>query len=161
MTIKEGDKIPSITLKHLTDEGMQDLTTDHLFINKKVIMFCIPAAYSSTCSEQHLPGFLAHIDEFKAKGIETIVCLAVNDPFVMKAWAKDKGVGDKVVMLPDGNGTLTKALGLEFDGSGLGLGLRSKRSALIIEDGTVKTLRIEENPAAHTVTSAQSILQIL
>ena len=116
MTIQIGDKIPSVTLKHLTADGMQDLSTDSVFSGKKVVLFAVPGAYTPTCSAKHLPSFLNHLGEFTAQGIN-VVCLSVNDPFVMKAWATEHKA-DGITMLPDGNGTFTKALGLEMDGSG-------------------------------------------
>src|SRR5918994_1804123 len=126
MTIQVGDKIPSVKLKHLTSNGMQEVSTDELFGGKKAVLFAVPGAFTPTCSAKHLPGFVDRIDEFKAKGYE-VVCMAVNDPFVMEAWGKSANVGDKILMLPDGNGDLTRALGLEMDGSGYNLGQRRHR----------------------------------
>ena len=114
MTIQVGDKFPSVKLKHLTSNGMQEVSTDELFGGKKAVLFAVPGAFTPTCSAKHLPGFVDRTDEFKAKGYE-VVCMAVNDPFVMEAWGKSANVGDKILMLPDGNGDLTKALGLEMD----------------------------------------------
>jgi peroxiredoxin len=142
MTIKTGDKIPSVTLKQLTPEGMKDLTTDSVFSGKKVMMFSVPGAFTPTCSAKHLPGFVARLAEFKAKGVD-VVCLAVNDAFVMKAW-QDQHKAQGITMLPDGNGTFTKALGLEMDGSGYGLGTRGQRFALYAENGVVKSVEIEK-----------------
>lgn len=156
MPIQEGDRIPSVTLKHLTDEGMQEITTDEIFKGQKVVMFAVPGAFTPTCSNQHLPGFVNHADDFKAKGIDRIVCMAVNDPFVMKAWGTHSGVADKVMMLPDGNGELTRALGLEMDGSGVSLGQRSKRFAMLVEDGTVKALGIDDKGLG--ASSAEAML---
>lgn len=153
MTIKPGDKIPSVTLKQLTASGLQDLTTDSVFGGKKVMLFSVPGAFTPTCSNKHLPGFIARAAEFKAKGIE-VVCLAVNDPFVMKAW-QDAYKAEAIAMLPDGNGTFTKALGLEMDGSGYGLGTRSQRFALYAENGVVKSLDVEK-PGALEVSTAEA-----
>ncbi|NBC32742.1 MAG: redoxin family protein [Alphaproteobacteria bacterium] len=156
MPIQEGDKIPSVTLKHLTDEGMQEISTDDIFKGQKVIMFAVPGAFTPTCSNQHLPGFLSHADDFKAKGIDRVVCMAVNDPFVMKAWGTHAGVADKVMMLPDGNGEFTRALGLEMDGSGVSLGQRSKRFAMLVEDGVVKALGVDDKGLG--ASSAEAML---
>lgn len=156
MPIQEGDKIPSVTLKHLTDEGMQEISTDDIFKGQKVIMFAVPGAFTPTCSNQHLPGFLSHADDFKAKGIDRVVCMAVNDPFVMKAWGTHAGVADKVMMLPDGNGEFTRALGLEMDGSGVSLGQRSKRFAMLVEDGVVKSLGVDDKGLG--ASSAEAML---
>ena len=142
MTIKPGDKIPSVTLKQLTAGGLQDLSTDSVFGGKKVVMFSVPGAFTPTCSAKHLPGFVARLGEFKGKGIE-VACLAVNDPFVMKAW-QEAHKADGITMLADGNGTFTKALGLEMDGAGYGLGTRGQRFALYAENGVVKSLEIEK-----------------
>lgn len=160
MTIQAGDKFPSVTLKHLTSNGMQEVNTDALFGGgKKAVLFAVPGAFTPTCSAKHLPGFVDRIDEFKAKGYD-VVCMAVNDPFVMEAWGKSANVGDKIVMLPDGNGELTRALGLEMDGSGYSLGQRSKRFAMVIEDGVVKTLNVEA-PGAFEVSSAEAVLKAI
>jgi len=126
--IKPGDKIPSVILKQLTASGLQDLSTESVFSNKKIVMFAVPGAYTPTCSAKHLPGFIQHLDDFKAQGV-TVVCLSVNDPFVMAAWAKEHKA-DGITMLADGNCTFTKALGLEMDGAAYGLGTRSQRFAL-------------------------------
>lgn len=154
--IKVGDKIPSMTLKHLGQNGMEDVSTDALF-QGKVVLFAVPGAFTPTCSMKHLPGFIQQADAFKAKGVDRIVCLAVNDPFVMKAWGDQHKVDGKIVMLPDGNGALTKALGLEMDGSGFGLGSRAQRFALYAENGVVKDLQVEK-PGAFEVSTAESML---
>lgn len=161
MSIAEGDRIPSVTLKQFGDGGFTEVSTDDLFKGRKVVLFGVPGAYTPSCSDQHLPGYIAHAEAFKAKGVDAIVCMAVNDPFVMKQWGADKGATDKVVMLPDGNATLTKALGLDFDGSGFSLGTRCHRFAALVEDGVVKKLAVEEAPPAVTVSSAESMLQAL
>lgn len=127
MTIKVGDTFPSVTLKHLTTNGLEDVSTESLMKGKKVVLFSVPGAFTPTCSAKHLPGYVNHISQFKDKGVQEVVCMAVNDPFVMNAWAKANSAEGKVTMLPDGNGTLTRALGLEMDGAGYGLGQRSQR----------------------------------
>ena len=155
MTIKVGDRIPSATLNVIRD-GVQSVSTDELFKGKKVVLFSVPGAFTPTCSEKHLPGFVEHYQEFKQRGIE-VVCMAVNDAFVMKAWAKDRGVPDGLLMLADGNGDFAKSLGLEMDASKFGLGLRSKRFALYADDGVVKELHIEA-PGEFKVSSAEAML---
>src|SRR3954447_23973408 len=157
MAIQVGERIPSVTLKILTDEGMKEIATDEIFGGKKVVLFSVPGAYTPTCSAKHLPGFVEQADAIRAKGVDRIVCLAVNDPFVMRAWGKENGVGDKVLLLPDGNGTLTRALGLELDASGHGLGQLGQRFALVAEDGVVKSLSVEA-PGAFEVSSAEAVL---
>lgn len=160
MTIKVGDRIPSVTLKYLGKEGMAEIKTDDLFKGKTVALFAVPGAFTPTCSAKHLPSFVNNAEALKAKGVDTIACLAVNDPFVMKAWADRNEVGETVFMLPDGNATLTKALGLEMDGSGYGLGTRSQRFALIAKDGVVTHLGVEK-PGAFEVSSGEAILAAL
>ena len=155
MTIKVGDRIPSATLNVIRD-GVQSVSTDELFKGKQVVVFSVPGAFTPTCSEKHLPGFVEHYQEFKQRGIE-VVCMAVNDAFVMKAWAKDRGVPDDLLMLADGNGDFAKSLGLEMDASKFGLGLRSKRFALYADDGVVKELHIEA-PGEFKVSSAEAML---
>lgn len=157
MAIKEGDKIPAVTVKN---SDMSDVTTEELFGGKKVVLFAVPGAFTPTCSNQHLPGYIEQADAIKAKGVDEIVCLSVNDAFVMGAWGEDRGVGDKVRMIADGNGDLTKAIGLEMDGSGIGFGLRCQRFAAIIENGTVTKLAVEE-PMKFEVSAAEAILAAL
>lgn len=157
MAIQVGDRIPSVKLKHLTENGMQEIDTADLFGGKKVVLFSVPGAFTPTCSMRHLPGFVDHADEFKAKGYE-VVCVAVNDPFVMDAWGKSNSVDGKVTMLPDGNGSFTKALGLEMDGSGYSLGTRGQRFALVVDDGVVRQVFVEA-PGAFEVSSAENLLQ--
>jgi len=160
MTIKVGDRVPSAALKHMTADGIQEITTEELFGGKKVVIFALPGAFTPTCSAKHLPGFVQHAGAIKAKGVDTIGCLSVNDAFVMDAWGKDQGVGDSVMMLADGNGEFAKALGLDFDASGFGMGTRAQRFALVAEDGVVKILNVEA-PGAYEVSSAEAILQAL
>jgi peroxiredoxin len=157
MAIKEGDKIPSVTVK-ATD--MTDVTTDELFTGKKVVLFAVPGAFTPTCSSKHLPGFVDHADEIRAKGVDDIICMSVNDAFVMDAWGKDRGATGKVRMIADGNGALAKALGLDFDGSGIGFGLRAQRFAAIVDNGVVTKLAVEA-PMKFEVSSAEAILKAL
>ena len=160
MTIKVGDRVPSASLKHMTADGMQTITTDQLFKGKKVVLFALPGAFTPTCSAKHLPGFVQNADQIKAKGVDTIACLSVNDAFVMNAWGKDQKVGDKVMMLADGNADFSKAVGLTMDGTGYGMGTRAQRYAMVVQDGVVKALNVEA-PGAFEVSSAESILKAL
>ena len=160
MTIKVGDKVPSVKLKHMTPEGVKDITTDELFKGKKVVLFALPGAFTPTCSAKHVPGFVQNESELKKKGIDTIACLSVNDAFVMGAWGKDQKADGKVLMLADGNGDFTRAVGLELDATANGLGKRSKRYAMVVDDGVVKTLNVE-NPGAFEVSSAEAVLKSL
>lgn len=160
MTIQVGDRIPSASFRIKTAEGIQEITTDELFKGKKVVLFSVPGAFTPTCSAKHLPGFVQHAGDFKAKGVDTIACMAVNDAFVMDAWGRDQQVGDKVVMLADGNADFAKAIGLELDASGVGLGIRSQRFAMVVDDGVVKGLHVEQ-PGAFEVSSAESVLATL
>lgn len=157
MAIQEGEKIPAVTVKN---PDMSDVTTDELFSGKKVVLFAVPGAFTPTCSNQHLPGYIEQADAIKAKGVDEIICLSVNDAFVMGAWGEDRGAGDKVRMIADGNGDLTKAIGLEMDGSGIGFGLRCQRFAAVIDDGTVTKLAVEE-PMKFEVSAAEAILSAL
>jgi peroxiredoxin len=158
MTIAVGDTIPSTTLMHMTEAGPRPITTDELFKGKKVVLFALPGAFTPTCSNKHVPGFVQHADALKTKGVDTIACLSVNDAFVMGAWGKDQKVGDKVLMLADGNAELTKKLGLEMDGSGFGMGIRAKRFSMLVENGVVKTLNIETNPGVAEESGAEKML---
>ncbi len=160
MTIQVGDKIPSATLYHMTENGPEAITTEAVFAGKKVVLFALPGAFTPTCSAKHLPGFVSKAGEIKAKGVDTIACLSVNDAFVMGAWGKGQGVGDKVLMLADGSAELTKAMGLELDLIERGLGLRSDRYAMIVEDGVV-TLLNREQPGNFGVSSAETVLAAL
>jgi len=161
MTIKVGDRLPSATLKRFGPEGMQDVELADLLRGKKAVLFAVPGAFTPTCSEQHLPGFVEQADALRTKGVEEIICVAVNDPFVMNAWEKARSVGGKVRMLSDGNGDFTKALGMELDGRGFGLGSRSKRYAMVADDGVVRTLLIEDVPSQAEKSSASAILAAL
>jgi peroxiredoxin len=160
MAIKVGDRIPSVKVKHLTKDGMKDVTTDELFKGKKVAVFGLPGAFTRTCSGQHLPGFVQNAGALKAKGVSAIACVSVNDAFVMDAWGKSQNVGDKVLMLGDGNADLTKALGLEIDRSDVGFGLRSQRYSMIVDDGVVKQLNLDK-AGAFEVSGAETLLKQL
>ena len=157
MTIKVGDRIPAATLKHMTKDGPANITTDEIFKGKRVVLFSVPGAFTPTCHAKHLPGFLQNIDKLKSKGVDTIACLAVNDVFVMDAWGKASNVGDKVLMLADGNADFSRALGLELDASGFGMGTRGKRFALVAKDGVVTHLNVE-NAGEFRVSAADYVL---
>ena len=160
MTIQVGDTLPSINLTTMTDEGPKPVSMAEISSGKKVVLFAVPGAFTPTCSVQHLPGFLEKNSDLKEKGVDVIACVSVNDPFVMKAWGEDRSVGDDVMMLSDGNGEFTAAIGLEMDGSGFGLGTRSQRQAMIIDDGVVSALNVEPGPGLD-VSSAETILGLL
>jgi peroxiredoxin len=160
MTIAVGEKIPSAKLKTMTAEGPKDISTDEIFNGKKVVLFAVPGAFTPTCSAKHLPGFVEKAAEIKGKGVDTIACLAVNDAFVMGAWGKAQNTGDKVLMLADGAAAFTKQLGLDLDLTGPGMGVRSKRYAMLVDNGTVKALQVEA-PGAFEVSSAEAILKAL
>ena len=160
MAIQVGDKFPDIKLQIATQNGIENATTGDLLAGKKVVLFAVPGAFTPTCSAKHLPGFIDRADEIRSKGVDSILCLSVNDAFVMDAWAKDRGAGDKVVMVADGSRELTKLLGLEMDGSKFGMGLRSQRFAAILDDGVVTALHVEA-PMKFEVSSAEAILAAL
>jgi len=160
MSVKVGDTIPSMKLMTAAAEGPKEVSTDDLFKGKKVVMFAVPGAFTPTCSAKHMPGFVQNAAAIKAKGVDSVICVAVNDVFVMGAWAKDQGAGDKVTMLADGSAALTKALGLELDLTARGLGIRSQRYALVAEDGKVTHLAVEA-PGGFEVSKAESILAAL
>ena len=155
MSIQIGDHIPEVTLKHIR-EGVETIDTPSLFHGRKAVLFAVPGAFTPTCSQRHLPGYVEHFDAFRARGVE-VYCISVNDPFVMQAWGKSQGVCSGLHMLADGNADLTRALGLEMDASGYGMGLRSKRYALYAEDGVVKALWVEA-PGEFKVSSAEHVL---
>lgn len=157
MAIKVGDKIPSAILMEMKGGAPQPVKTDDLFSGKKVAVFALPGAFTPTCSAKHLPGFVQKADELKAKGVDTIACISVNDAFVMGAWGDAQHAGSKVVMLADGNGDFTRALGLEMDASRFGMGKRSQRYSMVVDNGTVKVLNVEE-PGAFAVSSAEHML---
>ena len=160
MTIKAGDKLPSATLAHMTGEGPAEISTDEIFGGKKVVLFALPGAFTPTCSAKHVPSFLANADAIKAKGVDTIACLSVNDAFVMGAWGKDQGVGDKILMLADGSADFTKALGLELDATGFGMGHRGQRFAIVVEDGTATHVAVE-GPGEFEVSKVEAIMNAL
>jgi peroxiredoxin len=159
MTIQVGDKIPACTLKVMGEKGPQPITTAELFDGKKVVMFAVPGAFTPGCSMTHLPGYVVLADQIKAKGVDSIICMAVNDAFVMGAWGKAQNA-EELIMLADGNAELTKAMGLELDGTGFGMGIRCKRMAMIVENGVVKHLAIEP-PGGIVVSAAEAILKLL
>jgi len=160
MTIKVGDTIPSMKLMVATPEGPKETSTDDIFKGKKVVLFAVPGAFTPTCSAKHLPGFVQNADAIKAKGVDAIACISVNDAFVMGAWGKDQGTGEKVTMLADGSANFAKALGLELDITARGMGVRSQRYALIAEDGKVTHLGVEA-PGGFEVSKAEAILAAL
>ncbi len=160
MTIKAGDKLPEGSFMHMTKDGPQKITTEQLFGGKTVVLFSVPGAFTPTCDAKHLPGFVELAEQLKAKGVDTIACTAVNDVFVMNAWGKDQSVGDKIVMLADGSGDFAKAIGLDADFSGYGMGTRSQRYAMVVDNGTVKALQVEA-PGAFEVSSAEAVLKAL
>ena len=160
MAIQVGEKIPDVTLKTMTPEGVKDITTQEIFSGKRVVLFAVPGAFTPLCSAKHLPGFIEKADEIKARGVDTVACVSVNDAFVMGAWGADRGAGDKVLILADGSADFSKAIGLDFDASNFGMGVRSQRYAVVVEDGVVKTLAVEK-PMKFEVSSAEAILKAL
>jgi glutaredoxin/glutathione-dependent peroxiredoxin len=157
MTIKTGERMPSGTLKTMTKDGPKDIKTDELFKGKTVVLFCVPGAFTPTCDAKHLPGFVQLAEQLQAKGVDTIACMAVNDVFVMSAWGKSSNVGDRILMLADGNGDYAKALGLELDAKGFGMGTRGQRFSILVQDGVAKQVNIEA-PGQFKVSSAEHIL---
>jgi glutaredoxin/glutathione-dependent peroxiredoxin len=157
VAIKAGDRMPAGTFKRMTKEGPKDLTTEELFKGKRVVLFSVPGAFTPTCDAKHLPGFVQLADQIRAKGVDTIACMAVNDVFVMNAWGKASSVGDKILMLADGNGDYSRALGLEMDGSKFGMGVRGKRFAIIVKDGVATAVNVEE-PGQFKVSAAEYVL---
>lgn len=157
MAIKAGDRMPAGTFKTMTAEGPKDISTDELFKGKKVVLFSVPGAFTPTCDAKHLPGYVQNADQFRAKGIDTIACMAVNDVFVMNAWGKASNVGSNVLMLADGNGEYAKALGLEMDARAFGMGIRGQRFAIVVEDGIAKQVHVEA-PGQFKVSSAENVL---
>jgi peroxiredoxin len=160
MTIKVGDKIPSVTLRYLGPDGVKAVSSDEFFAGRKVVLFGLPGAYTRTCSARHLPGYVANAAALKAKGIDAIACLSVNDAFVMGAWGKAHGADDKVVMLGDGSAEFTKAIGLEVDRTEAGMGIRSQRYSMVVDNGTVTQLNIEPS-GEYGVSSAEAMLDRL
>lgn len=160
MTVNIGERIPNVALAIMGDSGPEQVATEDLFNNRRVVIFAVPGAFTPTCSAQHLPGYIANADAIKNKGVDDIVCISVNDVFVMAAWGKDQGVGDSIIMAADGSGNLTKALGLELDLRDRGLGLRSQRYSMLIENGVVSILNLDE-AGAFEVSSAEKMLSDL
>lgn len=160
MTIAVGDRIPDAQVWVVTREGAKSMPASEALGRGRVVLFGVPGAFTPTCSDHHLPGFLLRADDLQAKGVDTIACMAVNDPFVMAAWGKDRHVDGKIVLVSDGNADLTKAMGLELDGSGFGLGTRNRRFAAVLEDGVVTQLNVEEGGGVD-VSSAEKILASL
>jgi peroxiredoxin len=157
MTIKAGDRMPAGTFGEMNDNGSSTVTTDELFAGKKVVLFAVPGAFTPTCSAQHVPGFLANFDAISAKGVDAIACMSVNDVHVMAAWGRDLGVGDKIRMLADGNGDYATALGLDSDSRPFNMGIRSRRFAIVVDDGIAKSVAVDE-PGQFDVSSAESVL---
>ena len=154
MTIHQGDKLPEGTFRTMGAEGPKEISTNDIFKGKKVVLFSVPGAFTPTCSKQHLPSYVNNYDKIKAQGVDTIACMAVNDAFVMDAWGKDQKVGDKVLMLSDSNGEYAKKLGLDFDLAKIGFGTRSKRFSMVVNDGRVEKLSVDES--GYSLTSAES-----
>ena len=163
MTIKAGDKLPDAKFMTMGPEGPAAKTTADIFAGKKVALFAVPGAFTPTCHQQHLPGFIARIDELRKKGVDTVACTAVNDVFVMDEWSKATGSAGKIVMLTDDSATFAKAIGLDIDltGAGIGLGVRSKRYAMMVEDGVVKVLNVDESPPVHDKSSAEALCSMI
>ena len=160
MTIKTGDRMPDGVFGVMTDAGPGAISTEELFSGKKVVLVAVPGAFTPTCSANHLPGFVDNAAALTGKGVDTIACMSVNDVFVMHAWGNDRNVGDAVMMLADGNGEYTRALGLELDASGFGMGMRSQRFAIVVDDGVATTVAIEQ-PGQFEVSKAEAILEAL
>ena len=160
MTVKVGDRVPTATLRYRAPDGIKSVTTDELFKDKKVVLFALPGAFTPTCSAKHVPGFISNHSALKAKGVDSVMCVSVNDAFVMDAWGKASEAGDKVMMLADGNGDFTQAMGLPLDGRANGMGTRSQRYAMVVDNGVIKTLNVEK-PGAFDVSSAEAILKAL
>ena len=160
MTIKVGDRVPSVTLRYLSAEGVKAVPSEEFFKGRKVVVFGLPGAYTRTCSSRHLPGYVQHAEKLREKGIDAVACLSVNDAFVMGAWGKEHGAGEKVTMLGDGSAEFTTAIGLELDRVKEGMGLRSQRYSMVVEDGVVTALNVEK-PGEYAVSSAEAMLEKL
>jgi peroxiredoxin len=161
MSIKVGDRLPEASFVTMTAEGPAKRSVSELFNRRRVVLFAVPGAFTPTCHQKHMPGFVAQAAAFKARGIDTIACVAVNDIHVLTAWAKASGAEDKVVFLADGNGEFTKAIGMELDASGFGMGLRSKRYAMLVEDRVVNAIHLESQPGMAEESSAERLLAVL
>ena len=161
MTIAIGDSLPDATFRVMGPDGLTPMTTEEVFGGKKVALFAVPGAFTPTCHLKHLPGFIESAGDFKKKGVDAVACVAVNDPFVLSAWEEKSGGKGKVLFLSDGNAEFTKKIGMDFDGSGVGLGTRSKRYAALVEDGVVKVLNVEDSPGVAVESTAAKILERL
>ena len=161
MSIKIGDTIPAATLRRLTADGIEEVKSHEFCYDRKVVIFALPGAFTPPCSNEHMPSFIENADAIKAKGVDEIACIAVNDPFVMDAWNKATGAEGKVTLLSDGNCEFTKEIGMDFEGLGLGFGTRSKRYAMVVENGKVTALEVEESPGECTVSSGSKLLESL
>ena len=161
MSISVGDKLPDATLRRITADGPQEVSAAEFFAGRKVVVLAVPGAFTPTCNNDHLPTYVEYADAIKAKGVDEIVCIAVNDMFVMDAWSKATGAEGRVTLLSDGNGEFTAAVGMTLDGSGFGLGNRSLRYSMLVDDGEVKAMHVEENPGVCTVTGGATILEDL
>jgi len=160
MPLTAGDRLPAATFRTLTPEGVKELTTADVFGGKKVVLLAVPGAFTPSCHKTHLPGYVTNHDAIKAGGVDTIACVAVNDVFVLDAWSEQSGAGGKVLMLSDGNADFTRAVGMELDGTGFGLGIRSKRYAAVVDDGVVQDVNVEENAGQVTVSSAETLCRL-
>jgi len=161
MTIAKGDSLPDATFRAVGPDGIDSMSTKDVFGGKKVVLFAVPGAFTPTCHLKHLPGFVENAAKFKEKGADEVICVAVNDPFVLDAWGETSGAKGKVKILSDGNAEFTKKIGMDFDGGGIGLGTRSKRYAMIVDDGVVQVLHTEESPGVAEVSTAEAILKEL
>jgi peroxiredoxin len=161
MTINIGDKMPSVTLKQLTPEGVKEVTTDEIFRGKKVVLLAVPGAFTPACSQRHLPGYVDRAADIKAKGVDEIACVAVNDAFVMGAWGREQKAEGRVRMLADGSGDFARSLGLELDLTKGGLGIRSQRYSMLVDDGVVKSLNVEKQPGQVDASGAEAMLKAL
>lgn len=161
MTLAIGDRLPDAAFRVMEADGIKTMSTGDVFGGKKVVLFAVPGAFTPTCHLKHLPGFVERAADFKKRGVDSVVCVAVNDPFVLSAWEEKSGGKGKVLFLSDGNAEFTKKIGMDFDGSGIGLGTRSKRYAALIEDGVVKALSVEESPGVAVESTAEKIMERL
>lgn len=161
MTISVGDKMPEATFNVMTAEGPGQMTSAELFDGRKVVIFAVPGAFTPTCHMKHLPGFISNADALKARGVDTIACISVNDVFVMNAWAEQSGAKNKITFLADGSANFTKAIGMDLDASGFGMGIRSKRYAMLVDNGVVKVINEEDAPGKAEISSAEEILKAL
>lgn len=161
MTIKVGEKLPEMNFTVMTADGPKPISTSDVFKGKKVALFAVPGAYTPTCHKAHMPGFVERVSEIKAKGVDAVVCTAVNDIFVLTNWANDTGAASKITMLADGSADFAKATGLEIDLTKHGLGVRSKRYAMLVDNGVVKVLNVEDAPPAHGVSSAETMCSLI